>query len=31
MLADSLTKDMILKAFHERTAYMGVIPNSTLV
>jgi len=31
MLADPLTKGMKLEVFHEHTAYMGVIPNSTLV
>jgi len=31
MLADSLTKGMTLKIFHERTVHMGVISDSTLV
>ena len=31
MLADLLTKSMTVKVFHEHTAYMGVIPDSTLV
>ena len=31
MLADPLTKGMILKFFHEHTAHMGIIPDSTLV
>jgi len=31
MLVDSLTKGITLKVFHERTAHMGVIPDSTLV
>jgi len=31
MLADSLTKSMTLNVFHEHTAHMGVIPDSTLV
>ena len=31
MLADSLTKGLTLKVFHEHIARMGVIPDSTLV
>ena len=31
MLADPLTIGMTLKAFHEQTTHMGVIPDSTLV
>jgi len=31
MLADPLTKGMMVKVFHEYTAHMGVIPDSTLV
>jgi len=32
MLADPLTKDLTLRFFfHEHTAHMGVIPDSTLV
>jgi len=31
MLADPLTKGMTLKIFHEHTAHMSVIPDSTLV
>jgi len=31
MLADPLTRDMILKVFHEHNAHMSVIPDNTLV
>jgi len=31
MLVDPLTKGLTLKVFHEHTAHMSVIPNSTLV
>ena len=31
MLADPLTKGLVPRVFHEHTAHMGVVPNSTLV
>jgi len=31
MLADPFTKGLTRKVFHEHPAYMGVIPDSTLV
>ena len=31
MLADPLTKGLVPRVFHEHTAHMGVIPDSTLV
>lgn len=31
MLVDPLNKGMTLKIFHEHTAHMSVIPDSTLV
>ena len=31
MLVDPLTKGLVPRVFHEHTAHMGVVPNSTLV
>ena len=31
MLADPLTKGLVPRVFHEHTAHMSVVPNSTLV